>query len=186
MLGNANRVSRSRRGAVTAVTAIIVVGGLVIVLLVGVIVVLVMNLNRGETKTPEANPEQRAIVVNEENVDEVLDEIFSEPQVQTGYYEVNMKMTWTFPDGASPAKDAYVENVTSNTNDVYFDITLRDTGETIYESPVIPRGGYLRDVTLMRDLDAGEHSCVITYHLVDEEQRTVSTLNMAMKIIVES
>jgi hypothetical protein len=182
----ANRASRSRKGSVTATTAIIIVGGLVIVALVGVIVALVMNLNRGETQPREASVEQRAVVVNEENADEILDEIFSEPAIEPGYYEVNMNMVWTFPDGASPAKDAYVENVPSNSHDVYFDITLRGTDETIYESPVLPRGTSLRDVTLSKDLDAGQYDCVMTYHLVDEEQRTVSTLNMAMTIIVES
>ena len=169
-------------------TPIIIAGGLIIVALLGVIVVLVMNLNRGgqnEDASPDI-PEQRAVVVNEENVEEVLEEIISQPAVAPGYYEVSMNTTWRFPDGASPALDAYVENVPGNTNDVYFDIRIRSTDETIYESPVIPRGGYLEDVTLNRDLDAGEYECVMEYHLVDEYQRTLSTLNMAMTIIIEN
>jgi hypothetical protein len=183
MADSANQGNRKQRGAVTA---ILVVGGLVIVALVGVIVALVMNLKRGETETYSDIPQQRAVVINEENVEEVLEEIASEPAVTPGYYEVSMNTTWNFPDGVSPARDAYVENVPGNTNDVYFDITLRGTDTVIYESPVIPRGGYLDDVTLTENLSAGEYDCVMTYHLVDEQQRTLSTLNMAMTIVIEN
>lgn len=185
MSDGANRASRSRKGLATATTAVLIVGGLVIVALAGVIVTLLMNPNRGNTDNNDV-PQQRAVVVNEENVEEILEEIASEPAVSPGYYEVSMNTVWNFPDGASPARDAYVENVPGNTNDVYFDITLRGTDTVIYESPVIPRGSHLDDVTLTENLDAGEYDCVMTYHLVDEQQRTLSTLNMAMTIIIEN
>jgi hypothetical protein len=174
------------QGKSSRVNPLIIGGGVVIVVLVGVIVALVMNLNRGEPQNTREGMEQRAVVINEDNVDEVLQEVIEDPWVPPGYYEVTMNTTWHFPDGASPSSDAYVENVEGNTNDVYFDVQLHDTEEVIYESPVIPRGAHLDNITLNRVLDAGEYDCVVEYHLVDEQQKTLSTLNMAITVIVES
>lgn len=173
----------NRRGATRAV---VVVVSLLAVALVGVIVALVMVLNRGEKVVyVEEEPVQRTRVVNEDNVREVVEDIGTDA-VKPGYYEVSMNMNWIFPDGASVSSNAFVENVTGNTNDVYFDVQLRDTGEVIYESPLIPRGEQLGSIQLSKDLDAGTYDCVIVYHLVDEQQRTVSTLSLGMMVTVES
>lgn len=176
--GGVERASQTR--------AIIAVGGVVIVALVGVIIALVATLNRPQP-TPEPEPERelRSVVVNEDNVEEVLDRMMSEP-VEAGFYEAKMTTTWNFPDGASVSPNAYVENVPNNTNDVYFDLELNGTGEIIYESPVIPRGSHLSDIKLNRDLDAGSYSCVMTYYLVDAEQRVVDSLRMGVRVVVES
>ena len=102
-----------------------------------------------------------------------------------GYYEARMSTIWTFPNGDSVSPDAYVENVPNNTHDVYFDVLLGDAEETIYESPVIPRGAHLDNIKLDRSLAAGSYDAVIVYHLVDEQQRTISTLRMAITLVVE-
>ena len=162
-------------------------GVLVIVALVGVIIALVMVLNRQEpTPVVEEPPRQRTVVVHEDTAERQVQDIISQPFVEPGYYHVSMTMDWVFPDGASPSSNAYVRNRDNNTNDVYFDIQLRDTGETIYESPIIPLGDYIDNITLDTDLDAGEYSCVLIYHLVDENQNEVSTLNMGLTITVEN
>ena len=96
-----------------------------------------------------------------------------------------MNSTWHFPDGSSPSPDAYVENVLSNSNDVYFDVELADTGEVILESPIIPRGSYMKNITLDKDLEPGSYDCVLIYLLVDKDQKTMSTLRMAITIIIE-
>ena len=97
-----------------------------------------------------------------------------------------MTLDWVCPDGASASSNALVRNEANNTNDVYFDLLLRDSQETIYESPVIPLGSYLDNIKLDKDLDAGTYRCVIVYHLLDENQNTVSTLNMGLTITVEN
>ena len=169
----------------SATRVIIIVGSLVLVALVGVIIALVMVLNRGEQVVyVEEEPVQRTRVVSEDNVREVMEEL-PEP-VQPGYYEVSMNLNWTFPDGASPSSNAFVENLPGNSNDVYFDVQLRDTGETIYESPLIPLGEQLSSVTLDRNLPAGSYDCVVVYHLVDESQRTISTVSMGMVVTIEN
>ena len=82
--------------------------------------------------------------------------------------------------------DAVVENVETNTNDVYFDIVLENDEETVlYKSPVIPRGSRLEDIALDEPLEAGTHNCVVIYHLIDEEQNTLSILRIALEIIIE-
>jgi len=168
---------------------IIAAGAFLIVALVGVIVALVILMNRNQPES-ESEPERelRSVVVNEDNAEELLDQIMSEESepVGTGFYEVKMTTTWNFPDGASAAENAYVENVPTNTNDVYFNVELRDTGEVLYESPVIPLGSHLRDITLERDLDAGSYPCVLTYYMVDEEQRVVDSLRMGLQVVVEN
>lgn len=177
-------VGRSRAGASHVV---VVLGGLILVALVGVIVALVMVLNRGAAETPQAQDNSpRAVVVHEDTVEEQVEELLSQPPVQPGYYEASMTLDWVFPDGASPSSNAYVQNRESNTNDVYFDIQLRDSRETIYESPIIPLGSYIDNITLDKDLDAGTYNCVIVYHLVDDNQQSISTLTMGLTVIVEN
>ena len=168
------------------IRVLVIVGSLIIVALLGVIVALVMNLNRGgETKEPEEAPAQRAVLVSEENMDEVIEEMTREPAVPRGLFEVSMNMEWNFPDGASPSTNAYVENVANNNYPIYFDVTLRDTGRTIYRSPVLPLGTALQNFALDENLGPGTYDCVCVYHLVDEQQNTLSTLNMAVTVNVE-
>lgn len=82
--------------------------------------------------------------------------------------------------------DAVVQNVEKNTNDVYFDIVLEsDEDRVLYKSPVIPRGGRLEQIALDEKLETGAYNCVVIFHLVDEEQITISTVRVALKIIVE-
>lgn len=154
---------------------LIVCAVIIIVILIAVIAVL---LNQEETP-------KRDVVVNEDNAEEVAKVLLDEETVQPGTYEVTMNSTWNFKDGKSASDNAYVENATVNTNDVYFDVELSDTGKVIYESPVIPRGSYLEEITLKEDLEAGTYDCVLTYHLIDENQNTVSTLTMGLTIVVE-
>jgi hypothetical protein len=97
-----------------------------------------------------------------------------------------MSTTWHFATGDAISEDAYVRNDAGNTNDVYFDVFLAEDESTpILQSPVIPRGGELENISLDTALDAGTYDCVMVYHLVDENQETVSTLRVGFTIIVE-
>lgn len=164
--------NKGKKGGKTLLIICVVV----IVVLLGVIAVL-LSKKQDEPK--------RNVVVNEDNAEEVAQNLLNEETVAPGTYEVTMNSTWKFKDGKSASDNAYVENATVNTNDVYFDVQMSDTGEVIYESPVIPRGSHLEEITLKKDLDAGTYDCVLTYHLIDEDQNTVSTLTMGLTIEVE-
>ena len=150
----------------------------IIVVLLGVVIYLLVN----RSAEPEEE-EKRNVVVTPENVEQVLEEIVEEKEaVAPGYYTVTMNTTWHFATGKEASYDAVVENVEANTNDVYFDIVLEsDEERVLYKSPVIPLGGRLQEITLDEDLDAGTYDCVVIYHLIDEEQNTLSTL----RVIIE-
>lgn len=150
----------------------------VIVVLLGVVIFL---LFRGQD---EEEPKRRNVVVNEDNVDEVLESLAEEGYVPPGYYEVTMNSTWNFPSGDAPSENAYVENATTNTNPVYFDVVRDDTGETIYESPILPVGSHLENFELDTVLDAGTYDCVMTYHLLDEEEQEISTLQITVQVVI--
>jgi len=173
-----------------SLVAVLIVGIVVIAALLGVIVFLL--LERGDnTKAPqplrESVEEERAIIVNEDNAEAVAEAIINEPVIPIGYYEVNMNFSWTFPDGASPSSDAYVENKVTNNSAVYFDVVLaEDESIVLFESPILPLGTHIDEITLKQDLDAGTYPCVIIYHMVDDQQRTTSTLRMNLEIVVNN
>jgi hypothetical protein len=176
-MGNQEQSKKGKGGLVVG----IVIGSVVIIALIGVIIYLLA------TRNAQAKDEPRNVVVTEENAERVLGEIREmdeKASVAPGYYTVTMNPTWHFKeDGTS---DAVVKNVEANTNDVFFDIVLENDEEhVLYKSPVIPRGGELRDIVFEEKLEAGTYPCVVIYHLVDENQETLSTLRVALKIIVE-
>lgn len=157
-----------------------------------VIVVILISGQADVQKAVYSSGEQkvkRNVVVNEKNVEEVVDKMVSEGRVfvEPGYYVCNMDTDWTFEKGDSVSKDARVDNVSDNTNDVYFDVFLAsDESTPIYCSPVIPRGAFLEHIALDTPLDAGTYDCIVVYHLIDDNQETISTLRVAITITVEN
>lgn len=169
-----NKIENGQKGGNKNIAVIL--AAIIIAVLVGIIVFL---LNPQE--------EKRNVVVNKENVEKVVQEM-QEESTSTApmYYEAKMNSTWYFKDGTAASENAYVENVKTNTNDVYFDVIQTDTNETIYESPLIPVGSYLENITLGTELEAGTYDCVLIYHLVDENQKSLSTVRFTLTIVVES
>ena len=45
--------------------------------------------------------------------------------------------------------------------------------------------GRLEEIAFDEPLDEGAYDCVVIYHLIDEDQNTLSTLRIALKVIVE-
>lgn len=162
--------------------AAIVIGSVVIIALLVTVIVLLLRGKEEEEKEPLS---KRNTVVTKDNVDEVVEQLAEEPYVPPGYYTSRMTTTWNFATGDAVSEDAYVANVTQNTNDVYFDVVLEeDESKVIYKSPIIPRGSELDGIKLDTKLSKGEYPAVVIYNLVDGEQNTVSTLRVGIKIIV--
>lgn len=162
-------------------TMLIVMGAVIAVMAVA-IVVLAMRKPAEEEHEPMRN-----VVVTPENLDEVIAQINERDFTMPGYYTVNMATEWHFPKGDDISYDARVDNLAENTNNVYFDVFLASDETTpIYQSPVIPVGGFLELITLDVPLEMGTYDCVMVYHLVDDAQETISTLRVAFTIIVES
>ncbi len=158
---------------------ILVIGAVIIIILIAVIVFLLSNKQKKEEP-------KRNVVVNQKNAEEVAGELISQEYVEPGYYSVEMSTRWHFETGDAISEDAYVANRPENTNDIYFDVFLADDeSEAILESPVIPRGSEMINISLNQSLKAGTYDCVMIYHLVDEKQITVSTLRVGLTIVVE-
>lgn len=169
-------VKGKKRGLLIGISVVIIIAALV-----GIIVYLVMAQGGGQQDI-----EKRNTVVTPDNVDQVMEEMSNAEYVEPGYYTATMTNEWHFATGDAVSEDAYVENVPENTNDVYFDIVLEeDENNVIYKSPVIPKGSRLENIALDTKLDAGTYNCVMIYHLIDDEQNTVSTLRVTVKVIVE-
>lgn len=159
-----------------------IIMGAVIAVMAGVIVVLAMRKPAEEEREPMRN-----VVVTPDNLDEVIEQINERDFTMPGYYTVNMATEWHFPKGDDVSYDARVDNLAENTNNVYFDVFLASDETTpIYQSPVIPIGGFLELIALDVPLEMGTYDCVMVYHLVDDAQETISTLRVAFTIIVES
>ncbi len=125
-------------------------------------------------------------VVTPENVDEVLSNLAERDYTPIGSYETTMNTSWTFPDGDSASTNAYVENSVNNQNTVFFTIVLQeDQNQTIYTSPEIPVGSHLENIKLDTPLEAGVYETIITYHLIDENHKELSHVNLALTITIE-
>ena len=175
------------KGANKGLLIVCIVAVVIIAVLIGVIVVM-MNSSQSNENTVTEETEKRSVLLTEDNIDEMADQILNQPE-QEGVpmnYQVTMNSTWEFEDGQSPSSNAYVANSENNETPVYFDVIRNDTQEVIYQSPVIPLGMDLEDIVLDVDLDAGDYECTMVYHLIDEEQNTLTTVNMWLMVKVES
>lgn len=172
-----NKQNNGEKGGNKSVVIVGIIAVIIIAVLVGVIVFLLKPQEEAK----------RNVVVNEENVEEVIQEIVQNSETTApGTLGVKMNGIWNFENGTATSKNAYVENPVRNTNDVYFDIILADTEETIYESPILPVGSHLENISLDKDLEAGTYDCVIIYHVVDENQKSLSTVRLTLKVVIEN
>lgn len=162
---------------------VVAISAVIIVALVAVIIVLLGKKQGGnEDEKPARN-----IVVTKDNAEKAVDEMVMTPYVEPGYFTVSMTNEWHFADASAISEDAFVENLEENTNDVYFDVFLAsDESNPILESPVLPRGARLDNISLDKALEPGTYDCVMVYHLVDDKQNSISTLRVAITVIIEN
>jgi len=182
-MDKANQMQSEKKGGVRTAGIILLVA--IILVLAGVIAYLLMFRQPEE----EERGELRGTVVTPNNVQKVIEQMdqkTSEELVTPGYYTVRMNYEWRFAAGDAVSENAYVENLIVNTNAVYLDLFLEEDEENaIYKSPVIPLGSSLQDIMLDTPLEAGTYPCVAVYHLVDDDQKTLSTLRVTVTVIVE-
>lgn len=154
---------------------------LIIILLVLVLAALgvIIYLLLKPDSTPEKEPGNRGTVLTEENLSEIID---PEP-VTDAYFEASQSIDWHFKGTTS--EDAYVANKATNSRTVYFDMQLKNSNETIYSSPYIPLGSELKGLTLDKELNPGTYDVILVYHLVDDNENEVSSVNVGLTIYVE-
>lgn len=179
-----------KAGTSKGLVIVCIVAVVIIAVLIGIIVVMMNSSKSNENVTVEdsGENEKRPVLLTEDNIDDMADEILnqSEPEGVPMSYQVTMNSTWEFEDGETASRNAYVANSENNETPVYFDVIRNDTQEVIYQSPVIPLGMDLDDIVLDVDLDAGNYECTLVYHLLDEDQNTLTTVNMWLMVKVEN
>ena len=89
-------------------------------------------------------------------------------QVEEGMFNISIASVVEFADGASPGT-AYIENIPGNRYDMMVEITLDDSGETVFQSGALAPDSYLDDITLSKDLDAGTYPATATFTAYDTE-----------------
>ena len=164
----------------TTIIALLIVLFVVIATLASV----VYFMNKKDDNPSSSVSTGRGTVVTLDNKDEIIADLNN--KVSDGFYEIMMNVEWSFKDASTPSEDAYVANPTTNSNTVYFDVVVDSTGQTVYESPMIPVGYALQDIALKSDLAAGTYPCTLTYHLVDENSKDISTLAVGVTLNIES
>ncbi|MCR4617784.1 MAG: hypothetical protein K5669_06325 [Lachnospiraceae bacterium] len=139
--------------------------------------------NTGGTRETVSSVRQ---VADEESAASVYEQMKQE--VEEGMFECKMSFDWSFEDGNAESKDAYVENSTNNTHPIYFDLSLQDTGELVYSSPVLPVGTKLTNIKLDKPLPAGTYSAVCMYSLLtdEESQEVISSAGFVVNIEVKN
>lgn len=105
--------------------------------------------------------------------------------VEDGYYNCQMNVEWNFVDSTQPSYNAYVANSEINTRTVYFDVNLEEDNTLVYSSPFIPVGEELKEIKLSEKLEAGDYPAVVTYHLVDDEEKELSTVSVTVTLHIE-
>lgn len=161
--------------AIAAVITVLAVGG----------TIAIVSLSGTGSGKESASPVQYNMVVAPDDIDKQLEE--RSETVAPGSYDVCMNTDWTFADARSSSSNAYVQNLTTNTNNVYFEVTRNDNGAKLYQSPVIPVGSSLRNIKLEDEsLPRGTYPCTLVYHLVDSDNNNISHLNINIKIIIEN
>jgi hypothetical protein len=181
-----NQSGSAKRGFI-----IIAIFLVIIIALVAVIAFLLgRNANSGSDAGTEPTGNEREVaesarvVLDENSAATIMDEMRKE--VEEGMFECNMSMTWTFADGTSESKDAIVVNSNNNSYPFYFDVTLNDSDELIYSSPVVPVGSQLTNFKLDKDLEPGEYMATVMYSLLEDEtsQEVKSQAGFVITIIV--
>lgn len=185
--GQNHSADQERPGGKDRKTGVLIAAVVILLIALGITVGLLLKKDDAAPEADIGNAPKRNVVVTEENAEKIAAEMAEEDYVEPGYYTVNMATEWHFSAGDAVSDNARVDNVAGNTNPVYFDVFLaEDETEPVYSSPVIPVGSFLEHIALDRPLEKGNYDCVMVYHLVDEDQNTVSTLRVTIKIAVDA
>jgi hypothetical protein len=174
---------------------VLVIGGIVVILgLCTAVGVLASNLSKAKEANEKLEAQQeepekggRTVISSPEEAEQILQDFAAEDSTKAPkYFTVTQNSDWEFPDGNSPSTNAYVENDKENETAIYFDLIVDATGETVYSSPVLELGAFIENFALDTPLQKGEYECTVVYHLVDEDQNTLTTSNVGTKVIVQN
>lgn len=83
-------------------------------------------------------------------------------QVEEGMLDISIAAKIEFENGTSEGT-ANIENVPGNIYNIEVSIELSDTGEVVYETPLMTPNQYIEKIKLNQDLDAGTYPAIATF-----------------------
>lgn len=106
--------------------------------------------------------------------------------VEEGMFNISIANVVQLQTGNSEG-EFNIENSPANRYLMQVDISLADTGETIYSSDIIEPNYHIKYAKLDKVLPAGTYNCVATFHALDPEtEQEIGQAACAMTIIVRS
>jgi hypothetical protein len=154
----------------TAKHVALILGGIAII---ASAIVAAIFLTRSPTNIKDSQTPLGNLVVDADNVADIQSRM--DEKVAKGMFETYMNTTWTFPDGESASVDAVMGNSANNNYPFRFEVTLRDGGETVYSSSLLPVGTEIKEIILSKDLDKGTYPAVVKIHMADETGEPVES-----------
>ena len=174
---------RGRRGFVPSQVMLVLLG--VIVLAVAAIAVAV-NLNYKRVYgTAQIVPYAMEIQPDLNARAGELDPQDNSAQVEPNNYRVIINQMPTMEDGGSRC-NLDIENARGNRYLAQVRILLNESGETLFESPVLEPGQGVTDVQFAVRLEQGEHPCTAEYTLYDPQTREESgalSVNLTVRVL---
>lgn len=181
MAGEANEKNGGNKKLLIIAVVVIVI----LLCVVGAMAALLIGNNKTAETTPKS---ENKVIISAEDAKEVVEQAAAEEKSSVHIpqsYAISQNDVWTFSKDTQETSNANVVNDESNETPVYFDLIVDETDEVIYSSPILELGAGLDGFKLEKPLEAGEYVCTIIYHLVDEEQNELTTVNVGVTVIVE-
>lgn len=156
----------------------------VIIILVVVIAVLAGAAYHFATQKPDTSGNLKIdpnVILDADKAKEAAEEA----KIPATSINISMLKTIRFSDGQSKGTIA-LENTTMNQYPYKVTISDQGSGDLLYESGLIPVGATLEEITLLKDLDAGEYAGVAMFTTYDENNEAVGRVGVTVNIIVDN
>jgi competence protein ComGC len=145
---------------------------MVVILLMLVIVILLLLGRCSGRKDEEADSGlERAVKASlgqldgksEEEIQAELDRVIEE-----GMFHISINTNPVFYSGSSEG-NLEIENVPNNRYSMLVKITLKDSGEEVYDSGLLDPNYHIQNDSLSKELEAGAYPAVATFYAYDPE-----------------
>lgn len=105
--------------------------------------------------------------------------------VEEGMFNIAIANVIQLPNGSSEGEFS-IENSPANRYNMQVDITVADTGETIYTSGILEPNYHIQYAKLDTPLSKGTYNCIATFHALDpdKENAEVGQASAAITIVV--
>ena len=99
-----------------------------------------------------------------------------------GTFEVYANTNLTIEDGKM---NLMGQNISTNSDDCYIEVVLKDSEEVIYKSDILSPGYSIEEASVNTSMSAGEHSGKVIFNVLDESGDVKNTVRLNAKITVK-